>query len=155
MEIQKCPKCGSEMKLIPAGISKKTGKPYKAFFSCKNCGYTMNVPDDIANKVNKEYPRTSYKSPADLEKERAERIQALHNEKRDDIKDAVAWKLATVAVFQNPVYKDSKIAEQREAIKSWQNWYYMQLTQQGEEKEAYDNEEDNDDLMEFDTQEPD
>ena len=27
------------MRLIPAGVSKKTGKPYKAFYSCK-CGAT-------------------------------------------------------------------------------------------------------------------
>lgn len=31
-----CTQCGEEMRLIPAGISKKSGKPYNAFFSCKN-----------------------------------------------------------------------------------------------------------------------
>ena len=31
-----CEKCGSEMNLIPAGVSKKTGKPYNAFYSCPN-----------------------------------------------------------------------------------------------------------------------
>jgi|SRR3990172_7727157 len=46
-----CPKCKSEMKLIPAGISKKTGKPYQAFYACpdKNCGATIN-PDKPIQK---------------------------------------------------------------------------------------------------------
>jgi hypothetical protein len=36
-----CPICGSEVKNIPAGTSKKTGKPYKAFSICsnQNCQY--------------------------------------------------------------------------------------------------------------------
>ena len=31
-----CPICGSEIKSIPAGISKKSGKPYNAFQVCSN-----------------------------------------------------------------------------------------------------------------------
>lgn len=34
-----CQQCGSVKKVIPAGVSKKTGRPYKAFSACpKNCG---------------------------------------------------------------------------------------------------------------------
>ena len=36
-----CEACGTSMKLIPAGISKKTGNSYSAFWSCPNnlnCG---------------------------------------------------------------------------------------------------------------------
>lgn len=41
---QRCPNCGDpEMKLIPAGVSKKTGKPYNSFFSCKGCGKTLQT----------------------------------------------------------------------------------------------------------------
>lgn len=29
-----CPRCGQEQKLIPAGISKSSGKAYKAFWAC-------------------------------------------------------------------------------------------------------------------------
>jgi hypothetical protein len=33
-----CPTCNSEMKLIPPGVSKSTGRPYSAFEACpKNC----------------------------------------------------------------------------------------------------------------------
>lgn len=37
-----CLLCGSAVKLVPAGTSKKTGKPYDAFYSCQNrdCGKT-------------------------------------------------------------------------------------------------------------------
>lgn len=34
--MQNCQICGSEMKLIPAGTSKKTGKPYQSFMACPN-----------------------------------------------------------------------------------------------------------------------
>ena len=40
--MQSCPNCGTQMKLVPAGTSKKTGKKYSAFFSCENCKTTMN-----------------------------------------------------------------------------------------------------------------
>lgn len=39
-----CTQCGSEMKQIPAGVSKKTGKPYDAFMACPNkCGRGGNT----------------------------------------------------------------------------------------------------------------
>lgn len=40
----KCFYCGSPVKFIPAGVSKRTGKPYDRFYSCTNktCGRTMN-----------------------------------------------------------------------------------------------------------------
>ena len=31
-----CKECGEKLNLIPAGISKKTGNPYEAFYSCPN-----------------------------------------------------------------------------------------------------------------------
>ena len=33
-----CPKCGTPWKLVPEGVSKKTGKPYAAFYKCNSCG---------------------------------------------------------------------------------------------------------------------
>lgn len=41
-----CPKCGTPTKIVPAGISKKTGKPYSAFMSCTSmsCDWTGSVP---------------------------------------------------------------------------------------------------------------
>lgn len=36
-----CPRCGTLMKFVPAGVSHKTGrpKPYNAFYKCKGCSY--------------------------------------------------------------------------------------------------------------------
>lgn len=38
-----CPKCGAVMKLVPAGVSKKSGKSYSAFYSCGNCKATLKA----------------------------------------------------------------------------------------------------------------
>lgn len=35
-----CDQCQRPMKLVPAGVSKKTGNPYDAFYSCKDCNVT-------------------------------------------------------------------------------------------------------------------
>ena len=34
-----CQMCAQPANLIPAGISQRTGNPYKAFWSCKACGW--------------------------------------------------------------------------------------------------------------------
>ena len=41
-----CPLCQSAVKLVPAGISKRTGRPYQEFYSCINrdCDYTYRPP---------------------------------------------------------------------------------------------------------------
>lgn len=37
-----CPGCGAEMRTIPAGIAKVTGKPYEAFEACSaKCGFKL------------------------------------------------------------------------------------------------------------------
>ena len=36
MENNICESCGAEKKLIPAGVSKRTGKSYKEFYACPN-----------------------------------------------------------------------------------------------------------------------
>ena len=46
-----CPVCNSEIKNIPAGVSKKTGKSYNAFSVCSNpqCGFK---PTDETGKTS-------------------------------------------------------------------------------------------------------
>ena len=46
--------CGEVMKLVPAGVSRSTGKSYAAFYSCKACGMTKNT----------ERPTISHRPPA-------------------------------------------------------------------------------------------
>ena len=38
-----CTQCGNPMNLVPAGVSKRTGKPYNAFYACKACGHTEHA----------------------------------------------------------------------------------------------------------------
>ena len=41
---EKCPRCGGEIKNIPAGVSKRTHQPYREFWVCDNpnCSFTAN-----------------------------------------------------------------------------------------------------------------
>ena len=45
VQLKFCPVCGAKVNLIPAGVSKKTGKSYGAFYSCssRGCGFTKNL----------------------------------------------------------------------------------------------------------------
>ena len=44
-ESNKCPQCNSELSYREAGISKRTNKPYTAFYSCSNpkCEFTKDA----------------------------------------------------------------------------------------------------------------
>ena len=49
----KCEVCGSDIKNIPAGVSKKSGKPYNAFQVCSNreCNYKPITEDGHIREV--------------------------------------------------------------------------------------------------------
>ena len=48
-----CPQCGSEIRHIPAGIS-KAGKRYPEFWSCsKRCGYIWQKPQGFEKAIPK------------------------------------------------------------------------------------------------------
>lgn len=51
-----CIVCNKSMKLVQAGISKKTNRPYKAFFSC-SCGQT--APAYTNSPVKPQTPQNS------------------------------------------------------------------------------------------------
>lgn len=38
-----CPECQTVMKYVKAGIARKTGRKYPAFYSCPNCKKTQNA----------------------------------------------------------------------------------------------------------------
>ena len=57
MEQNNCSVCGAPVKVIPAGISKKTGKPYNAFYKCESCGKTGNIGGNYA-KPAQTYAKT-------------------------------------------------------------------------------------------------
>ena len=114
-----CPQCGTPMHYIPAGISKKTKKPYKAFFSCPECNFTMNVPDDIASDL----PKTPVKATSQYQ----ERVERMHKEKTDNINKGLAYKLATYLI-QHSTFKDLKIAELKDQVDLLADWYLQQMT---------------------------
>jgi hypothetical protein len=46
--IPQCPKCGADIKVVPSGISKRTGKPYQYIKSCTNreCDWTGRIGEE-------------------------------------------------------------------------------------------------------------
>lgn len=42
-KVDDCKQCGLPMKYVPAGVSKKTNKAYKAFYSCEQCKLTTTA----------------------------------------------------------------------------------------------------------------
>ena len=51
MENQICQSCGAVKKLIPAGISKRTNRAYKAFYVCEVCP-KPEKPQNSPNNAN-------------------------------------------------------------------------------------------------------
>jgi len=58
-----CQVCGNELKLIPAGISKNTGKPYNAFYSCPNRCQQPKAPQAPNSQEPHYVPNTPTFSP--------------------------------------------------------------------------------------------
>ena len=60
-----CPNCQSPIKYVPAGVSKRTGKPYNEFWSCRNpdCSFTWR-PDKIKQVIKP--PQTLTFSPENM-----------------------------------------------------------------------------------------
>lgn len=82
-----CPVCGGEIKTIPAGISKKTGKPYESFTSCPNrCRTSWNKPQSNPQPSPNTFKRPT--SPATT----VDPVILLHDEVqalRGDIRDLI------------------------------------------------------------------
>jgi len=126
MNTQNCPQCGNEMRFIPAGISKKTKKPYKAFFSCPECRNTMNAPDDIGQHPPEQKPYL----------DRQERIEEMHKEKTDNINKGLSYKLA-VEFLKHSCFQELKIAELRNQVVLIADWFLQQLTDIHKEKDDF------------------
>ena len=77
METKSCSKCGNEVKVIGPGVSKKTGKPYNAFYKCEGCGNAENLGGDAPTYKKTYQP---YKSSAQLPEKDWDTINAKKNE---------------------------------------------------------------------------
>lgn len=51
-ETKNCIKCGVPGEVIPAGTSKKTGKPYASFMKCKECGWSHQLGEKPKSSVD-------------------------------------------------------------------------------------------------------
>lgn len=81
-----CPTCGAEQKLIPAGVSKSSGKPYQAFWSCPNrCPKTSFQP-----KAKVDY--------SSLQDRKSEMIGEAQGRKEESIREAGAKRDAGLIV---------------------------------------------------------
>ena len=51
-----CPRCHSKMKEVPAGVSKKTGRPFRRFWACENleCDFTYNERKKRKNRFKQD-----------------------------------------------------------------------------------------------------
>ena len=101
----KCETCGSELNFVPAGVSKRTGKEYNAFWSCPNKCKQGFVVQCAASK------KTIYKindNPPNWDKIRAQ--------KTDNIKWLNALNNSCLA-FANGKIEKEKIIEMA-------NWIY-------------------------------
>ena len=49
-----CPNCGNNIRYVPAGISKRTGRSYGEFLSCsdRNCEFTWRKPREQQQKID-------------------------------------------------------------------------------------------------------
>lgn len=79
-----CPKDGVEMKLIPEGISKRTGKPYKAFYSCSACKNTLQAEQTSTDAQSPQGTQVNANNP------NVERILEAIKAAKAEILDAVA-----------------------------------------------------------------
>jgi hypothetical protein len=135
MEItQKCPQCQGELKLVPAGISKKSGKPYDAFLSCKNygCGATVKLsPNTPPGSISE--PTGAYRPTKETMGQRKE-FQGVMDYKADNIRKAQEHKdssmvhlaecrdsvqLTIAEMAQGGAWDDKMIQER---IKNWKRW---------------------------------
>lgn len=84
-----CPRCGGETKIVPAGISKKTGKPYKAFYSCKvwECGGTARFQNYAQNSPQNENTHNTAQNPQSFNPEPSRGIQNDFSESLEKIDD--------------------------------------------------------------------
>jgi hypothetical protein len=90
--MSQCATCGSELKLVPAGISKSTGKAYNAFLACPN---KCRQPFISATLIQ---PTASQVAQVGMAKDQDKKWENIRDEKREDIFLSVALNNAALIV---------------------------------------------------------
>lgn len=89
---KECPLCGSQIKHIPNGVSKRTGREYSEFWACENydCSFTCNKrAGGYMCNFDKSQPskgrQNNQKSPKENRENKKEEIQDEGEIKVEDI----------------------------------------------------------------------
>lgn len=98
-----CEACGMEMKLVPAGISKRTGKSYKAFW-----GHSDKT--DCTWKPPEETPK-----PQQAPEQGINTKELIKQQDNDKNKTMLSSYVKDIVV----AYKDKTEEEYKEAIRRW------------------------------------
>jgi hypothetical protein len=138
METPMCPKCGGEMKVVPAGTSKKTGKPYNAFYACKTweCGGTAKMTTDTPNTPQNapqastqrpaydSFPKKDIKTTLDY---KARQISGFQDDKQESMRLFSSGRDAVMIV--TTMYKDSTFSDEqiKAKITEWRDWFYSSI----------------------------
>lgn len=101
-----CPKHNFEMRLVPAGISKKTGRKYNAFFACQveGCDYrpSLGTPTNLMafeRGLNEDIKGQRIER---MYADKVERIEKYHGEKQDSIARSVSLNNAVALYAHRP-----------------------------------------------------
>jgi hypothetical protein len=118
------------MKFVAGGISKRTGKPFSSFWSCRDCGETFTPQQPDAKSV---------KFQAELEEDLiAQRVR----EKRENIAWLNAKNNACHLIAHHPLFSGIKDpALFKELIIKWANWIYKLTPEKAEIDDSSDIEE--------------
>lgn len=112
----KCTLCNNELRQVPAGVSKKTGKPYNAFWACDN---GCKQPKFQNNYKNAPTPQSIGQNAPEGQispKTATPDWDAIRDEKQNSIKEHMAIKLAVEAWIAGII--------DRESIKVTAQWIY-------------------------------
>lgn len=137
METPMCPKCGGEMKVVPAGTSKKTGRPYAAFYSCKTweCGGTAKMTDDgsktpqtsnsgvTGRPTYDSFPKKDIKTTMDY---KARQISGFQDDKQESMR---LFSSGRDAVLMVTTQAEGNLTEDqlKEKVKEWRDWFYKNI----------------------------
>ena len=117
--MENCPKCNNLIKTIPAGISKKTGKPYNAFQACSNreCDYKPEQPKGVFNRPAKT------EQVRQMQETKAGFIKVAQDNKNDSIRLSSAGRDATLIITTFFPKLDSPEVIRKTWL-TWREWFY-------------------------------
>ena len=125
MEDLKCPVCQGEVKLIPAGVSKRTGKSYDAFYGCETYGCKGTIKIGAEGTPSAKSYATAQKS---VNREVSDNINRFESKKEESMKvmasgrDAVL--IVTSEMNQGAAWTDDQV---KAKIIEWKEFMYKNI----------------------------